>query len=320
MVWALYGDQPENELLSAMSATEANWNSLISEGNLKSKRKIVDVSKALVLLGALWGIFLLIVSRDAAFIGYFFLFVAFCSFIAFSIVNNMYREACEDYIKLVFAKENNWCYIGNESEPQQRILEQTIPELFARGNTSNKYLDDQFLGAFIIEDKPVPFHFGDFYYEVESGSGKNRHTTPHYNNFFAFKPSNKLNARFLIGPESLLLKFGNLFSKKDVNLESIEFNKKFAFSYNNEANKNQISKIFTPALQLAFLELGNKRYNFHALISDSYIVFMFDGYLLQKLKTDILNDAKINEEDNNQLKTRIDELMPIMKEMMAYID
>ena len=111
-----------------------------------------------------------------------------------------------------------------------------------------------------------------------------------------------------------------MLTKKDVDLESMEFNKKFVFSYKDEKNKALIPRIFTPTLQLNFLELEKKRNNFQSLITNGAIVFMFDGFLLSFLKTNILKENKISEADTAQLKNKIDELVVIIKEITKSFD
>ena len=88
----------------------------------------------------------------------------------------------------------------------------------------------------------------------------------------------------------------------------------------DKQNKLLIPRIFTPTLQLSFLEIEKKQKDFQSLITDDAIIFMFDGFLLSHLKTDILKENKINEEDNVQLKNKIDELIVIIKEITKRFD
>ncbi|MBT4191996.1 MAG: hypothetical protein HOE11_01680 [Candidatus Diapherotrites archaeon] len=329
MYWALYGDQEETEVFKEMAKVEEDWKKITSEKEVQRRRKMMRIFSLCFVVGLVFGVISTMLFSSVLPINQsdwnlapaiiFFVIMAI-GLVGRSFTRSYYYSKSKDVLKLMLAKENNWLYSSEKNVPQQQTLEKELPELFGKGNTSNKYIEDQFFGEIQIGKNKIPFNLGNFYYEVRSGHGKNQSTKSYYKNFFAFRPNNKLNAHFLVSPERLLHKIGNMLTKKDVDLESMEFNKKFVFSYKDEKNKALIPRIFTPTLQLNFLELEKKRNNFQSLITNGAIVFMFDGFLLSFLKTNILKENKISEADTAQLKNKIDELVVIIKEITKSFD
>jgi hypothetical protein len=329
MYWALYGIQDEKQIFEEMTKLEEDWKKITSKKNVRHRQKMMLIFNLCFFFGLIFGIIFTISYSIVLPINQndINLAPAITSFIIMAIglvgrafTRSYYHSKFRDVLKLLLAKENNWLYLPKPNVPQQQVLQKELPELFKRGNTNNKYVDDQFFGEVQTGKDKTSFHFGNFYYEIESGSGDNKHTRSYYKNFLAFKSSRKLNARFLVSPERIGNKIRNILTKKDVDLESIEFNKEFTFSYKDKQNKLLIPRIFTPTLQLSFLEIEKKQKDFQSLITDDAIIFMFDGFLLSHLKTDILKENKINEEDNVQLKNKIDELIVIIKEITKRFD
>ena len=320
MYWTLTGNKDETILKNEMTAFEEEWKDILSgKGKLEKDKKILKISTITLIIGVFLIIldFTILFSQITFYIG---LVVAIISIIVYTYLKNLYKEKSKDFLKMEIAKENNWFYAKNKSTADQRTLEQKIPEIFKRGNTGNRYVDDQYFGTFDIQDKQTAFHFGNFYYEIESGSGDDRHTTPYPNNFFAFKLNKPLENKFIVYPEGIFSKIGNMFSKKDVDLESIEFNKKFSFSYKESNTKSDISKIFKPSLQLKFLELVANKKGFSVLFDKEQVIFLFSGFLVPYFKTDITKTLEINPEDKQKLTTEINFLKSIMSEIIKSVN
>lgn len=235
---------------------------------------------------------------------------------------NKYKEKSKDFLKLKIAKENNWLYSPQKDKNLQKDLAQIAPDIFRRGNTMKKWVEDQYFGKFKVKNKEIPFHFGNFYYEIESGSGENKKTIPYRKHFFAFKLNKLINNKFLVRHENFSSKIGNIITKKDIDLESIEFNKNFVFNYrtNKQEVQREILKIFKPSLQLKFLELKKKKNKVEVLFDNDCIIFLFNGFLIKNFKTDITKELRIKQEDVNELNNQIDFLKQMMTEIMESVN
>lgn len=272
--------------------------------------------------GFAWGFFAILFSIGLTItiltgIIHFVIFGFILGILPVGIVNQMYKKLGVDLVKLQIAKEKNWIYDPHKNSPKWRQLKDNFPEIFKKGN-KNRYVEDQYWG----DVKNTQFHMGLFSYTVETGSGKNKSSTTYHKNYFAMKLEKPLKSRFFLYPENTFSKIGNFFTKKEINTESIEFNKQFAFSYNGSKGEKaqEIVKTLSPAVQQELLDMNKKKGDFEVLFVNNCIVFLFDGKLLPKPKTNFRKSLKVAKEDKQIIEKQINELITIGSKIYSYLD
>jgi hypothetical protein len=243
------------------------------------------------------------------------------SWIYYGIVRGYYKNLAIDLVKAEIARENHWLYDPEHDSSKWRQLSQYFPEIFQKGNKS-QYVEDQFWGVFDKKGKQTHFNTGRFSYTIESGSGKNRNSTTYEKYYFIFAIPKDLKSRFYLYPENTFSKIGNFFSKKEINTESITFNKTFAFSYNGKKGDNalHIVKTLSPAIQEKLIHLAKDKSDTNILFAHNTISFCFNGYMLNKTKTDFAKSLELAPEDKRIVEEQMNFLIDISTEMTRFLD
>jgi hypothetical protein len=236
-------------------------------------------------------------------------------------VVSYYKNLAIDLVKAQIAKENHWLYDPEHDGAKWRQLSQYFPEIFQKGNKS-QYVEDQFWGVFDKNSKQTHFNTGRFSYTIESGSGKNRSSKTYHNHYFIFAIPKNLKSRFHLYPENFGNRISNFFSKKEINTESIEFNKTFAFSYDGQKGDKalHIVKTLSPAIQEKLINLAKEKKDTQILFAHNTITFCFQGYMLTKPKTDFQKELKLAPEDKKIIEDQMDFLIEISTEMSRFLD
>lgn len=167
------------------------------------------------------------------------------------------------------------------------------------------------------------FYTGLFSYDIETRDSKGRtQTTTYKRHFFAIKLDKSIKARFFLYPENVFSKIGNLFTKKEINTESIEFNRTFAFSYDGRKNESafDIVKVLSPSLQLKLLDLNKRKKDMNVLFMNECVFFDFRGKLLKKMDTNLLKDIEISQKDKDLIKNELNNLIEISREVVDCLD
>jgi len=258
-----------------------------------------------------------------------FIYLIFVVIAPYGIVKTYYSKLIRDLIKLDIAKENNWLYDAKENKNRFNDLKNYFPEFFNKGN-DNQYVDDQFWGY--IEKKNSLsnstnkfqfFHSGILHYDMVTYDSKGReHRVSFDNHFFMFPLEKQIKSRFHLYPEHIGSKIGNFFSKKEINTESIEFNKIFAFSYNGKKDDSHLDIVQTlsPAVQIKLVELAKLKKKVEVLFVGNCVMFLFEGLLMPKLFTDFKNSLKVDSRDKEYLTSQLDNLTEISYEIGKYLD
>lgn len=205
-----------------------------------------------------------------------FIFILLLPFLSLAGLNNKKRAVEIDLIKYNVAKSKGWTYDPTPSDDEANLLSKLNPDFFDRGNTSKSItVDDQLWGAYSYKGVTCNFYSGVYTYVV--GSGKTQETR--VVNFFALKLNKKIDYSFTLIPESRIFSLKKRFSGKELNLESIDFNKKFAFAY--RFSREQVAPIATrclsPVVQNLLVDL-EKRYNYLSVcFVDDAIIFGTEG-------------------------------------------
>jgi hypothetical protein len=247
---------------------------------------------------------------------FFSIFAIVIGFICYFGLRGYYNSFIRDFVKYEVAKEFGWSYEPDPNKNKWYKLREDIPEIFKKGNTMQE-IDDQYYGQIYFNRKAFDFHSGIFHYAVRTSNGKSSSTTHYYRHFFAFRLNKRINSRFFLYPENIGSKVGNWFNGKEVNVESNEFNKKFAFSYSGKKIENEIEivKIISPSMQLKLLDLYNKKGAFNVLFSEDFVIFDFCGRLKNRFKTDFAKSIQVNREDVEDIKNEFKNLVGIMQEI-----
>ena len=214
-----------------------------------------------------------------------------------------------DIAKYAIAKERGWLYDPGVNYEKGKLLSKEVSELFANGN--KKYAEDQLWGAVKTKKSLIPFYAGEYSYS--QGSGKNEHT--YYQHFFSFKLAKPLPVQFKLSPEHG--SFFGLGKGKEIDVESIAFNKKFAFYYkgSKEEQSPKILKILTPSVQVHLMELTKKKKGVAVLFKNNAVTFRFANKLLRMPKSKILRDGKVSQKDIDVFNKYINSCTQIAEEL-----
>lgn len=236
-------------------------------------------------------------------------------------VKKYYKSLTVDLIKLEIAIEKGWIYNPNHDINKLNNLKTYFPEIFIKGN-QGQYIEDQFWGITKLNNNSNYFYTGLFYYEIRSGSGKNTKVTPYTTHYFIFPLKKDIGARFHLYPEDLGSKITNFFSNKEINVESNEFNKTFAFTYDGSKGEKaqEIVKTLTPVMQEKLIKLNQKKGTCEILFARNTVVFLFNKDIIDNMKTDFMKNSQINPADLKEIDNKLTELITISDEMSKYLD
>lgn len=249
------------------------------------------------------------------------IFGTIISWIYYGTLSSYYKNLAVDLIKAQIAKDNHWLYDPEHDRDKWYLLSNTFPEIFRKGNKS-QYVEDQFWGIFEKNSKQTNFNTGRFSYTIETGSGKNRSSTTYHKYYYIFSIPKELQSRFHLYPEHIGSKILNFFTKKEINTESIEFNKTFAFSYNGKKDEKALNivKTLSPAIQEKLVRLSQDKKDLNILFAKNAILFCFDGYLLTKPETNFEKKLELDQKDKKVIDDQMNSLIEISTEMSRFLD
>lgn len=250
------------------------------------------------------------------------IFGIFFCFLPYLMVKGYYSNFSIDLIKFEMAKKNGWLYSPNQDRARWANLRHKAPEIFNKGN-KNQYLEDQFWGSIEQDGKTYDFYTGLFSYDVETRDSEGRtRTTTYKRHFFTIKVDKPIGSRFFLYPETVFSKIGNLFTKKEINTESIEFNKTFAFKYDGKKGEKalEIVKTLSPSLQLKLLELNKHKRDMRILFAKDCVFFDFQGKFFQSLDTNLMKNIEISQKDRDMIRKEIDGLTSISRQIAVCLN
>lgn len=223
----------------------------------------------------------------------------------------------KDLTKLMIAKSKNWCYSPDENIYRWQKFRDKFREIFDKGN-ENQNMQDEFWGIF----KNIPFYSGIFQYTVKTHSNKRTHRTTYTNTVFAIKLNKVLKSDFRLEPEGMMAKIGNFFSSKEIEMESAEFNDKFAFYYNGQRGDKELEivKTLSPSVQVRILTMLKNQGEFTLQFREDIALFIFKGKLLKKMHTNFLKKVEINPRDIEAIENRLNNMLNIATEIVPFLD
>lgn len=232
-------------------------------------------------------------------------------------INNIQK----DLVKILIADNEGWLYAPQKRRKRWVRLKEIFPRFFEKGN-KGQFIQDEFWGDFEFKDKKRDFWTGIFDYTIEKGSGKNKSVQHYHYSIFGLHLPKKLKADFVLMPEGVGHKIWNFFSRKEINTESSEFNKSFAFYYDGKKVESELEivKILSPAVQQKILELKKKRGPFSMWIKNDVILVSFKGFLLKKMQTNFFDKVQIDKRDTNEIRKTLNEMFEIGGGIISYLD
>ena len=223
---------------------------------------------------------------------------AFIAALVFLIVSYTIPNALKaDLIKYALSKQRGWLYDPFPDVDDGKGLAKSYPWIFPKG--SYEYVDDQMWGEYEHKGVKRKFHSGTYTFVTIHHDKNGSHEEPHPNYFFAVHLEKNVKSSFLLYPESFLSRMGQKFHSKEIDVESIDFNKTFAFKYSGskEDNSLEITKVLSPAVQLQLLDLNKKGMGLSVLFDSDKIIFLFKGNMLKRTKTKLTGGFNIAKED-----------------------
>jgi len=225
---------------------------------------------------------------------FFFIFAVAFLGIYFEEINNLKQ----DVVKSEVAKKRGWLYDPAIDEVVGFNLAAMFPKIFNLGD--ERFVDDQLWGSFDVDGVTKNFYSGIYCYTVinkNSKGGENK--VKHFSNFFAINLEKRLPVNFLLYPESIFSRVSQKFNNHEIEVESIEFNKIFAFDYAGRKDEQavEIVKVLSPAVQLELVDLSKKGKNLSVYFVDGVLIFSFKGKLFKKLKTQLIGGLNLVDDD-----------------------
>jgi hypothetical protein len=128
----------------------------------------------------------------------------------------------------------------------------------------------------------------------------------HKKKYFIIRNNFKINNEFLIYQKYF---FSSLFKQYNsyIKTSSLDFNNTFTFLYNgNELqNKNEIMSYINPKVQTTLLDIKKNKGNFAVYFKKDYTVFLFDDFLVNDVKTNLIKNSFIDKTDKENLKSEL---------------
>ena len=283
-------------------------------------KKIFGIFSAIFLLILGYLIYLSLMPNNnldlVVIIFYFFLI----PIIALGIFNGYLRNLKKDLVKLKIATDKKWLYNPHKRSDMYHAYVRKFPEIFRLGDRNHNF-EDVFWGDFEKDKLKHNFVSGVFNYSRVVRTNKSTTTVNYTDHFFVLKLQKKVTSRLHLYPRNALSGVANLFSKKDIKTESIEFNKTFSFCYekNNSEVKIDIMKILSPRVieELVSYSKAKKRIGrslsngVKVLFQNDYIMFLSPGPLFRHFKVGLTPKS---------LDTKDTELKDLWEELNFYLD
>jgi len=307
-----------------INTTQINKN-LIKIGNIyetikRKKEKINSINKifiSIIILGIILGIAIIpFVSIQ------FGAVIVILSTFPYLSTKGFLKSLSKDLIKVQITEENNWLYDPYPDYDSWNNLKIKYHEIFKKGDEEQN-IEDQIWGKVQKDSKDYYFYSGLFNYNtVHYDSKGRRNSSPHLEHFIGVRLNKKISSRFYLYPENVFSKIGNFFTNKEINTESIEFNKNFAFSYNGKKSEKgmDIIQTLSPAVKQKLIKLKKENKTVRILFSEDSVFFIFIGAIMENVKTNILKDESVNKEDKDLFQNKLNTLIDISSDISKYLD
>lgn len=238
-------------------------------------------------------------------------------FIYYVYLKKKYKAVTKDLLKLEVAKRNGWIYDPKPSYVLWKMLYKKYPYVFLKGSSGQK-VEDQFFGEVKIDKKLYSFHSGIFTYTVSRG----KHSQTYHRRFFGLKLKNNLKKSFLLYPDRYKSKLHDALFKKDITIESNNFNDLFAFKYSGKKSdvSREIFKFFTPSVQEMFISFYNKYGSFDLFFGRDCLIVDFGGMIAPDFISDITKSSKLSETDLESINKKIYILLEIATSVARKLD
>ncbi len=213
--------------------------------------------------------------------------------------------------KLLIAEKHGWIFNPVSSIARLNLVQKKFPTLRRGGGTG---IDDQFWGKADINSKPIDFWMALHHYTTKTGKNKISHTAT----LMAFRLPRMIEHPFYIR-EGLEVGFLN---KQDIQLESIEFNKRFVVRHSDgeQTDAVEIMRVITPATQQKFIELAKKFGHFSADFSGEAVVFSIDTDWLTPFSVSAFGKFEVDPRDEQLMRDRMSMMFGFAGDMLKFVD
>ncbi len=157
-----------------------------------------------------------------------------------------------DARKLLYARENGWLYSPNRRSGRLEVLQKAFPALFRLGNESRS-LEDEWWGSVPIAGKPTDCWLARFTYAERQG----KHSTSYEASVIGLRLPRLAQWSLSIVPETMGKRFLNLFTRRDLDTSSDDFDRAFTVVYDGDKDRMLpfLKRTVTPPLQHLLLAL-----------------------------------------------------------------
>lgn len=281
---------------------------------------------------------IIFISKNFQIIPFLLFFYGIIISIFYLIIYSNLKKIKKDLIKAELATSKNWLYESEKSKKIYNKYYQYFPEIFDLGE-KNQSIEDVFWGK--IEKNSIQNYFvsGVFNYtytKVQKTKNRTRRVDVNcLDHFFILKLPKKISSRFYLFPKNLVNNITNLFTKKNIQTESLEFNKRFSFSYKEKGSEVQINimSILSPRVieeLVNFVKTKEKSFfsrnetlisGVEVLFTNDVVIFLTPGPLIEKLKVSCsAKSLNINQDELNQVEDLLNFYINTSTEISKYLN
>lgn len=227
------------------------------------------------------------------------------------------KELATDLVKLMAARAQGWAYSPNTNPQHWRHLKALYPEAFSRGDHS-QHVTDEFWGRYAGRFAATPFWIGEFEYTKQHG----KQSTTYRSLVFAIQLRKTIQTELIVLPEIPGLRLPRLFSGKDIDFESGEFNRLFRITYHRPEHKKEqkIYQILNPAVMATLIDFRQAVGKFEAIFRNDVLLVSFPSKVLRPQYTSFVRKVEVDPRDIAQITTYLDKILEFSNTVVQQLD
>lgn len=243
----------------------------------------------------------------------YYIFALVPMMLYYGVIQQLQRQLTD----MAIAKECGWIFDSRQLKDKAKQLGVLFPELLAcdkyrKPDLSSQTLRNQFWGTAGIN--LTPFWLGEYQFSV--GSGKN--SALYLDVIYVVKLPHPATADFVLQSHK---NYSKPTGDRDINTESIEFNKMFQIEYKGDRGLvgADIFQVLTPTAQEHLMDLRKATSGFTLIFRGDCMLIAFPGFLYSKY-TNFLRKVAIDPRDITILTEKVRNVLQLAEDILPCID
>jgi hypothetical protein len=227
-------------------------------------------------------------------------------------------KATQDDLTLLFlTRAKGWRYLRGQNSTHWESLKGVFPEIFDKDGHS-QYVNEQIWGSVQGEHGAIPFWLGTFMYTV--GYGKNSHTYTLYT--YAVQLQKTLTADLVVEPQTGFNKFAQAFTTKEIEMESMEFNKLFRITYKGQRSEvaPHIFETLNPAVMSNLIDMRNAGTPFSLVFRGSTLLISQATPFFTMKYTDFFKKPEVDPRDISGVEEQLQKILKYVGDISFHLD